>query len=62
MRATTDFFDIPPLRGVDYPVYNRREYPAAPEEAIYRLRRHFEPHDSRLAALLNRPLPWLSND
>lgn len=60
VRAATDFLGLPPMQGVDYPLYNQREYDPVDPAIRARFGPVFDESNERLRALLEPgTLSWL---
>ncbi len=60
VRKTTDFLGLPPLTGVDYPLYNKREYDPVDPDIRARFGPYFAASNARLRGLLEPgTLSWL---
>lgn len=60
VRRVTDFLDLPPMQIEAPEPYNEASYEAMDPDVRERLEAEFEPHDRRLAKLLDREPPWAS--
>jgi len=60
VRVATDFLGLPPMSGVDYPLYNKREYDPVDPEIRATYGSVFDASNARLRELLPEgTLSWL---
>lgn len=60
VRRATDFLGLPPMTGVDYPLYNQRDHDPVSAEVRERFGASFEESNARLRELLEPgTLSWL---
>lgn len=60
VRQATDFLGLPPMSGVDYPLYNKREYDPVDPGIRERWGSHFDESNARLRELLAEgTISWL---
>lgn len=60
VRTATDFLGLPPIEGVDYPLYNQRDYDPVDPEVRARYGPVFDASNERLRTLLEPgTLSWL---
>jgi len=60
VRLATDFLELPPMRGVDYPLYNQRDHDPVSPEIRDRFGAAFDESNDRLREILEPgTLSWL---
>lgn len=60
VRAATDFLELPPMQGVDYPLYNQRDYDPVAADIRARFGPAFDDSNERLRSMLEPgTLSWL---
>ena len=60
VRIATDFLGLPPMTGVDYPLYNKREYDPVDPDIRAKFGPAFEESNNRLRELLDPgTISWL---